>query len=248
MIGFSTLSSIFDDAIFNLFGSSFDDFLSDSTNIAYRKRTANYKGHTAVSLERTAKNGIPIREYYIDGEKVDEAPAWALDVLTHAVPKLSWPALFEPLGCNNKLPETVVRGTPIPHVNVIHTAVGSLKLEFALAGVSEDRIEITSEDNYLFVRIAPEIEEACPDEEDSTCTDICLQKGIKDFKGELRKQILIDPKKYAIEDLKYKYENGLLTIYVPKTKEPEKNKKVFKKVPERQVVKIPKKDTKVEGN
>lgn len=227
MNGFNTLSSIFDDAISNLFGSSFEGFFSIPTNATYQKREVTKNGHTATQIVKRDRNGQPIYEYFVDGKKTN--PKDLPDEFTRELENIQFktfrPRLFEPVGCNNKLPESIISGTEIPHVNMIHTNEGGLKLEFALAGVSEDRIEITAEDNYLLVTIKP----LKPEVEAEGRQDVYLQKGIKGSDGELYKQILIDPKKYELKGLKFEYENGLLTILVPKTKEPEKNKLFFKK-------------------
>ena len=223
LYGFGNLSDIFDDAIFNLFGSSLDDFFSDPSNTTFSKKSFSSNGHTATAIRRVGKDGKPVDEFYLDGKRSKDLPGWAIDGLSNAK-ALSWrPSLFEPIGCNNKLPDPIVSGTEIPRVNVLHGEDGSMKLEFGLIGVSEDRIEITSEDNFLLLTV----NEA--KKKESPVKFVYLQKGLKDSDGKLWKRILIDPKKYDINSLTYHYENGLLTITLQKSPEPEKNKLVFKK-------------------
>lgn len=221
--GFNTLSDIFDDAIFNLFGSDLNDLFSNSSNTTYSKKTFNSNGHTASVIRKTDKDGNPVNELFLDGRRVKSLPDWAVEGLNNSE-ALTWrPSIFEPVGCNNKLPDTIVSGTEIPKVNILHGEDGSMKLEFGLVGVSEDRIEITAEDNYLLVNIN-EAEKA-----ESDVKFVYLQKGLKDSDGKLWKKILIDPKKYDINTLSYEYKNGLLTVKIAKSPEPEKNRLVFKK-------------------
>lgn len=226
MYGFNTLSDIFDDAIFNLFGSGLDDLFSNPTNTTYSKKSFSMNGHTATAIRKPTKDGKPVDEFYLDGKRVRNLPDWAAEGLNNAK-ALTWrPSYFEPIGCNNKLPDPIVSGTEIPKVNVLHGEDGSMRLEFGLIGVDEDRIEITSEDNYLLVNVNEAKKEETP------VKYVYLQKGLKDSDGKLWKRILIDPKKYDINSLVYEYKNGKLIVTLKKSPEPEKNKLVFKKAKE----------------
>ena len=221
--GFNTLSDIFDEAIFNLFGSDLNDLFSNPATTSYSKKTYSLNGHTATSIRKLDKEGNPVDEFFIDGKRTKALPEWAVEGLNNTK-ALTWrPSIFEPLGCNNKLPDPIVSGTEIPHVDMIHNEDGSLKLRYGLIGVSEDRIEISAEDNYLLVTVNPSTAS------ESETKAVYIQRGIKSSEGKLWKKVLIDPKKYDINSLNYTYKDGLLTINIGKAPEPEKNKLVFKK-------------------
>lgn len=223
LYGFNTISDIFDDAVYNLFGSSLDDFFSDPSNTTYSKKSFSSNGHNATVIRKTGKDGQPVTEAYVDNKRVKELPDWALEGLDNAK-ALTWrPSFFEPIGCNNKLPDPIVSGTEIPKVNILHGEDGSMRLEFGLIGVDEDRIEITSEDNYLLVNVNEAKKEEVP------VKYVYLQKGLKNSDGKLWKKILIDPKKYDINSLVYEYKNGKLVVTLKKSPEPEKNRLIFKK-------------------
>lgn len=221
--GFNTLSDIFDEAVFNLFGSGLNDLFSNPATTSYSKKDYSLNGHTATAIRKLDRDGKPIDEFFIDGKRTKTLPDWAVEGLNRTK-ALTWrPSVFEPCGCNNKLPDPIVSGTEIPKVNVLHGEDGSMKLEFGLVGVSEDRIEITAEDNYLLVNVNEALKL------DPEVKFVYLQKGLKESDGKLWKKILIDPKKYDINSLNYTYKDGLLTVTISKAPEPEKNKLVFKK-------------------
>lgn len=222
MFGFNTFSDIFDDAIFNLFGSDLNDLFSNPSNTTCSKRTFRLNDHVATTICKPSKDGKKVEEFYVDGKRVKELPDWAVEGLRNTK-ALAWrPSIFEPIGCNNKLPDSIVSGTEIPHVDVIHKKDGGMFLKFTLAGVAEDRIEITAEDNFLLVTVKPSTVE-------DDVEGVYLQRGIKNNEGQLWKRIFVDPKKYDINSLNYTYENGMLKIDIAKSAEPEKNKLVFKK-------------------
>lgn len=225
MNSFFTLGSLFDDAIFNVLGSSLDDFFSSPSNYSYSKKSVTQDGHTAEIVGRPDKSGNVVSYRYLDGKRVDSLPEKFERALAAAPAHYSTSRLFEPFGCNNKLPKPLVTGTDIPHTDVLLGKDGSMTLRFSLAGVSEDRIGISAEDDFLLI----EVQKADVPESDKNGL-VYLQKGIKSLDGYLHKKVFIDPKKYSLNSLIYEYNDGLLTVSIPAIKVKKEDRKVFKKI------------------
>lgn len=219
MNGFKTISSIFDDAIYNLFGFPFEDiFNSDSAaNYSYQKKSIKVNGDTYVAI---SKDGEDVK-CYKNGKKIkaNEIPAKIYENLCLENPVSVNPNFLIPEGCNNKLPEPIVSGTEFPYCDVICKEDKSLLLRFALAGISQDRVSIDFDEDYLTVKISEKIE-------DENVKHAFLQRGIKGTDGEYYKNIFIDPKKYDIDSLKYEFKDGMLLITIQKS-EKAPTKKVF---------------------
>lgn len=226
MNSFFTLGSLFDDAIFNVLGSSLDDFFSSPSNCSYSsKKSVTQDGHTAELIVKPDKSGRTTSYRYLDGKRVDSLPEKFERALATAPAYRSTNRLFEPFGCNNRLPKPLVTGTDIPHTDILLGKDGSMTLRFSLAGVSEDRIGISAEDDFLLV----EVQKTDVSESDENGR-VYLQKGIKSLDDYLYKKVFIDPKKYSLNDLHYNYSNGLLTVSIPAIKVKKEDRKVFKKI------------------
>lgn len=226
MNSFFTLGSLFDNAIFNVLGSSLDDFFSSSSNYSYcSKKSVTQDGHTAEIVVRPDKSGKTTAYRYLDGKRVDNLPEKFERALDVAPAYRSINRLVEPSGCNNKLRKPLVTGTDIPHMDILLGRDGSMTLRFSLAGISEDRIGISAEDDFLLV----EVQKTDVPESDGK-GQVYLQKGIKNLDDYLYKKVFIDPKKYSLNDLQYDYSDGLLTVSIPAIKVKKEDRKVFKKI------------------
>lgn len=225
MNSFFTLGSLFDDAIFNVLGSSLDDFFSSPANYCSSKKSVTQDGHTAEIVVRPDKSGNAVSYRYLDGKHVDHLPEKFERALATAPVYRSTGHLFEPFGCNNKLPKPLVTGTDIPHTDILLGKDGSMTLRFSLAGVNEDRIGISAEDDFLLI----EVQKTDVPETDKN-GQVYLQKGIKSLDNYLHKKIFVDPKKYSLNHLCYDYSNGLLTVSIPAIKVKKEDRKVFKKI------------------
>lgn len=226
MNSFFNLGSLFDDAIFNVLGSSLDDFFSSPANCNYSsKKSVTQDGHTAEIIVRPDKSGKTTSYRYLDGKRVDNLPEKFERALATAPAYRSINRLFEPSGCNNKLRKPLVTGTDIPHTDVLLGKDGSMTLRFSLAGVSEDRIGISAEDDFLLIDVR---KTDVPESDENV--QVYLQKGIKSLNEYLHKKVFVDPKKYSLNDLHYDYSDGLLTISIPAIKVKKEDRKVFKKI------------------
>ena len=58
MNGFKTISSIFDDAIYNLFGFPFEDIFNDDSaaNYSYQKKSIKVNGDTYVAISKDGED------------------------------------------------------------------------------------------------------------------------------------------------------------------------------------------------
>lgn len=223
---FGYFESAFDRAVQNLLGSGFDEFFSDSEATTYKKKSVTTEdGHVVTSIFKQSPTTGNSMDFYIDDQLVDNPPEWAKKALSTSVAQDWKPRLFEPKGCNNKLPSSVVQGTSAPPMNMYHMEDGSLKLEFALAGIETNAVEISAEDDCLIVNVLPET--VCLSETKNSKA-ICLQRGIKQNDKKLWKKVFIDPNKYDIRKTTWDQFQGLWTIKIPKIQKAE-NKITFKK-------------------
>lgn len=213
MSGFRSISSIFDDTIFNLFGFPFEEIFTipSAENYSYQKKTISNNGDTYTMIKKGEKTNL-----YHNGKSVKESdiPEKVMSQLKNAPALNVRPNVFLPEGCNNKLPAELVSGTEFPWMDMMGGEDGSLLLKFGLTDVDEDRVSIDFDDDYLFVHIDPK------EESEEEFKQAVFVKGMKDVGGEYYKNVFIDPKKYDINTLKHWFKNGCLWISISKTEKP----------------------------
>lgn len=213
MSGFRSISSIFDDTIFNLFGFPFEEIFTipSAENYSYQKKTISNNGDTYTVIKKGEKTNL-----YHNGKSVKESdiPEKVMSQLRNAPALNVRPNVFLPEGCNNKLPAELVSGTEFPWMDMMGGEDGSLLLKFGLTDVDEDRVSIDFDDDYLFVHIDPK------EESEEEFKQAVFVKGMKDVSGEYYKNVFIDPKKYDINTLKHWFKNGCLWISISKTEKP----------------------------
>jgi len=213
MSGFRSISSIFDDTIFNLFGFPFEEIFTipSAENYSYQKKTISNNGDTYTVIKKGEKTNL-----YHNGKSVKESdiPEKVMSQLKNAPALNVRPNVFLPEGCNNKLPAELVSGTEFPWMDMMGGEDGSLLLKFGLTDVDEDRVSIDFDDDYLFVHIDPK------EESEEEFKQAVFVKGMKDVSGEYYKNVFIDPKKYDINTLKHWFKNGCLWISISKTEKP----------------------------
>ena len=213
MGGFRSISSIFDDTIFNLFGFPFEEIFTipSAENYSYQKKTISNNGDTYTVIKKGEKTNL-----YHNGKSVKESdiPEKVMSQLRNAPALNVRPNVFLPEGCNNKLPAELVSGTEFPWMDMMGGEDGSLLLKFGLTDVDEDRVSIDFDDDYLFVHIDPK------EESEEEFKQAVFVKGMKDVSGEYYKNVFIDPKKYDINTLKHWFKNGCLWISISKTDKP----------------------------
>lgn len=213
MGGFRSISSIFDDTIFNLFGFPFEEIFTipSAENYTYQKKSISNNGDTYTVIKKGEKTNL-----YHNGKPVKESdiPAKVMSQLKNAPALNVRPNVYLPEGCNNKLPAELVSGTEFPWMDMMGGEDGSLLLKFGLTDVDEDRVSIDFDDDYLFVHIDPK------EESEEEFKQAVFVKGMKDVSGEYYKNVFIDPKKYDINTLKHWFKNGCLWISISKTEKP----------------------------
>lgn len=213
MSGFRSISSIFDDTIFNLFGFPFEEIFTipSAENFSYQKKSISNNGDTYTVIKKGDKTNL-----YHNGKSVKESdvPAKVMTQLRNAPALNVRPNVYLPEGCNNKLPAELVSGTEFPWMDMMGGEDGSLLLKFGLTDVDEDRVSIDFDDDYLFVHIDPK------EESEEEFKQAVFVKGMKDVSGEYYKNVFIDPKKYDINTLKHWFKNGCLWISISKTDKP----------------------------
>lgn len=213
MGGFRSISSIFDDTIFNLFGFPFEEIFTipSAENYTYQKKSISNNGDTYTVIKKGEKTNL-----YHNGKLVKESdiPAKVMSQLKNAPALNVRPNVYLPEGCNNKLPAELVSGTEFPWMDMMGGEDGSLLLKFGLTDVDEDRVSIDFDDDYLFVHIDPK------EESEEEFKQAVFVKGMKDVSGEYYKNVFIDPKKYDINTLKHWFKNGCLWISISKTEKP----------------------------
>ena len=123
----------------------------------------------------------------------------------------------------NRLPAAYMRGTVLPHTDGFILKDGSLKIECSLLKVSEDRISVAYDNGVLTIDVAEDTSE--PENQ------IILFKGIKNTSGAMHREIVLDPKDWDGEskDVKVSFNNGILTIILPKSNKPETKINLFGK-------------------
>ena len=130
----------------------------------------------------------------------------------------------------NRLPAAYMRGTVLPHTDGFILKDGSLKIECSLLKVSEDRISVAYDNGVLTIDVAEDTSE--PENQ------IILFKGIKNTSGAMHREIVLDPKDWDGEskDVKVSFNNGILTIILPKSNKPETKINLFGKNKETEVL------------
>ena len=123
----------------------------------------------------------------------------------------------------NRLPAAYMRGTMLPHTDGFILEDGSLKIECSLLKVSEDRISVSYDNGVLTIDVAEDTSE--PENQ------IILFKGIKNTSSAMHREIVLDPKDWDGEskDVKVSFNNGILTIILPKSNKPETKINLFGK-------------------
>lgn len=123
----------------------------------------------------------------------------------------------------NRLPAAYMRGTILPHTDGFILEDGSLKIECSLLKVSKDRISVSYDNGVLTIDVAEDTSE--PENQ------IILFKGIKSTSGAMHREIVLDPKDWDGEskDVKVSFNNGILTIILPKSNKPETKINLFGK-------------------
>lgn len=210
MNGFKTLSSYFDDTIDRLFGIPFKDIFS-STNIVSRRSYTDPEGNTVTCILSDSA-GDQDERYYINGEEVESLPSHVIRRLKD-LPVTS--TCLQPMSPVNRLPSPLVKGSDFPAIDMYLTADGGLEIISAIAGIDPDRVELTFDNDYLKLKIVKKEEVV---DEKTVVNRACLVRGIKTIDGDCYKDIFIDPNKYDVEGLDYKIQDGLLKIYIPKSK------------------------------
>lgn len=130
----------------------------------------------------------------------------------------------------NRLPAAYMRGTVLPHTDGFILKDGSLKIECSLLKVSEDRISVAYDNGVLTIDVAEDTTE--PENQ------IILFKGIKETRGAMHREIILDPKDWDGEskDVKVSFSDGVLTIILPKSNKPETKVNLFGKGKEIEVL------------
>lgn len=229
MYGFGSLSTMFDSMVSNLLGSSLDDFFIDppKNQFTYSRQSVNKGGHSFTSESWRDKQGKVCTKYYSDNKEVKdrERIESVKEQLKGVESQTFYPQRYEPITCNNKLPKEIVDGTNTPHMDMIHREDGTLELRFALAGVPVSQIEISSEDDFLYVEVKPS-----KGEKTNRPKSVYLQKGIRNLDEDFGswKKIFIDPTKYDITTADWNYDDGLLTITVGKAEKANQKRLVIK--------------------
>lgn len=213
MSGFRSISSIFDDTIFNLFGFPFEEIFTipSAENYSYLKKSISNNGDNYTMIKKGEKTNL-----YHNGRLVKESdiPEKAMYQLKNSLALKVRPNVFLPEGCNNKLPAELVSGTEFPWMDWYGKEDGGMLLKFGLTDVDEDRVSIDFDDDYLSIHIDPKAET------EEEIKQAVFVKGIKDVSGEYYKSVFIDPKKYNIKTLKHWFKNGCLWVSIDKTEKP----------------------------
>lgn len=108
-----------------------------------------------------------------------------------------------------------------PKSDIYTTEDGSMHIECAVAGYSEDEISAEYKDNYITISL----QKTAPTEKRNY-----LQGGIKySTKDKSTCSFYIDPTYYDADQAKVKLENGIFSIVCPRSERLAKNRKLFGK-------------------
>ena len=219
MAEFRTLSEFFDDVIEENLGRDPERIFDAPKNLTVKKESyTDPRGTVAARLTYYDETGkIVSVKNFINNKVVASIPPTIVDALEE-VP-------FESNSINTAaalytLPPPLVKGDSYPNFNLSFVQDVGMKIVFDVAGIDDDRVQITFGGDYLNIHIAAEPENPAP-------VEVFLVKSIDNPSQEYKRSLYIDTSKYSIKDLKYSIKNGEVQIIIPYN-DKEENLMVFK--------------------
>lgn len=216
MAEFRTLSEFFDDVITDNLGRDPEHIFDAPRNLTVKKESyTDPRGTVAARLTYFDETGKVVSvKNFINNKVVTSIPPAIVDALEEvAVSENEASAL-------STLPPPLVKGDSYPNFNLSFVQDVGMKIVFDVAGIDDDRVQITFGGDYLNIHIAAEPENPAP-------VEVFLVKSIDNPSQEYKRSLYIDTSKYSIKDLKYSIKNGEVQIIIPYN-DKEENLMVFK--------------------
>lgn len=216
MAEFRTLSEFFDDVIADNLGRDPEHIFDAPRNLTVKKESyTDPRGTVAARLTYFDETGKVVSvKNFINNKVVTSIPPAIVDALEEvAVSENEASAL-------STLPPPLVKGDNYPNFNLSFVQDVGMKIVFDVAGIDDDRVQITFGGDYLNIHIAAEPENPAP-------VEVFLVKSIDNPSQEYKRSLYIDTSKYSIKDLKYSIKNGEVQIIIPYN-DKEENLMVFK--------------------
>jgi HSP20 family molecular chaperone IbpA len=215
MAEFRTLSEFFDDVIADNLGRD-PEHIFDAPNLTIKKESyTDPRGTVAARLTYFDETGKVVSvKNFINNKAVATIPPAIVDALEEV------PVSKNEASALSTLPPPLVKGDNYPNFNLSFVQDVGMKIVFDVAGIDDDRVQITFGGDYLNINIAAEPENPAP-------VEVFLVKAIDNPSQEYKRSIYIDTSKYSIKALKYSIQNGEVQIIIPNNDKKE-NLMVFK--------------------
>lgn len=216
MAEFRTLSEFFDDVIEDSLGRDPEHIFDVPKHLKVKKESyTDPRGTVAARLTYFDETGKVVSvKNFINNKVVTSIPPAIVDALEEvSVSENEASAL-------STLPSPLVKGDSYPNFNLSFVQDAGMKIVFDVAGIDDDRVQITFGGDYLNIHIAAEPENPAP-------VEVFLVKSIDNPSQEYKRSIYIDTSKYSIKDLQYSIKNGEVQIIIPYNDKKE-NLMVFK--------------------
>lgn len=216
MAEFRTLSEFFDDVIADNLGRDPEHIFDAPRNLTVKKESyTDPRGTVAARLTYFDETGkIVSVKNFINNKVVTTIPPAIVDALEEV------PVSENEASALSTLPPPLVKGDNYPNFNLSFVQDVGMKIVFDVAGIDDDRVQITFGGDYLNIHIAAEPENPAP-------VEVFLVKSIDNPSQEYKRSLYIDTSKYSIKDLKYSIKNGEVQIIIPYN-DKEENLMVFK--------------------
>lgn len=216
MAEFRTLSEFFDDVIADNLGRDPEHIFDAPRNLTVKKESyTDPRGTVAARLTYFDETGkIVSVKNFINNKVVTTIPPAIVDALEEV------PVSENEASALSTLPPPLVKGDSYPNFNLSFVQDVGMKIVFDVAGIDDDRVQITFGGDYLNIHIAAEPENPAP-------VEVFLVKSIDNPSQEYKRSLYIDTSKYSIKDLKYSIKNGEVQIIIPYN-DKEENLMVFK--------------------
>ena len=216
MAEFRTLSEFFDDVIADNLGRDPEHIFDAPRNLTVKKESyTDPRGTVAARLTYFDDTGKVVSvKNFINNKVVNTIPPAIVDALEEV------PVSENEASALSTLPPPLVKGDSYPNFNLSFVQDVGMKIVFDVAGIDDDRVQITFGGDYLNIHIAAEPENPAP-------IEVFLVKSIDNPSQEYKRSIYIDTSKYSIKDLQYSIKNGEVQIIIPYNDKKE-NLMVFK--------------------
>lgn len=216
MAEFRTLSEFFDDVIADNLGRDPEHIFDAPRNLTIKKESyTDPRGTVAARLTYFDETGKVVSvKNFINNKVVTTIPPAIVDALEEV------PVSENEASALSTLPPPLVKGDSYPNFNLSFVQDVGMKIVFDVAGIDDDRVQITFGGDYLNIHIAAEPENPAP-------VEVFLVKSIDNPSQEYKRSLYIDTSKYSIKDLKYSIKNGEVQIIIPYN-DKEENLLVFK--------------------